>query len=372
MREYTENQYLLRYPDEIAFAFNPYILSATNVGVVPDIAEVHGMDITIVYQDKRVKLSFEGFEKSCSIDLQEYIQSLFSDVQIGVVDYEHASITDMERQITFHVKVRTLQENSNTHTFTSNFIWGALRLGGEIFNRFRNLTWFRGYPFTFSLYTLGGGSLVLCKDGAPSRFIETPERGIWNVPLNKDTDNAESFYIVNDHTGAFIEGCFDNTFDMTFRYNQGGADTPKLRIKIVDGCKNGYYLRWIDRQGFYQYFLFKSGDESYKITSTESYRNNLLMFEPGFGFQQKYGLNKTSSRNDIVSICAPLVDSETWNMLLDVATSPRVDLFAGYDNENKPRWINVTIESGTYLKTSNTLQDFNCNIVMPSVDIQKL
>ena len=78
------------------------------------------------------------------------------------------------------------------------------------------------------------------------------------------------------------------------------------------------------------------------------------------------------SREDTIPVCAPLVDSETFDMLFDVATSPCVDLFAGYDEEGTPKWISVTVQDGTYKKSTQVLQDFVCHIVMPDVSIQKL
>ena len=77
------------------------------------------------------------------------------------------------------------------------------------------------------------------------------------------------------------------------------------------------------------------------------------------------------SREDTIPVCAPLVDRETWDMLFDIATSPCVDLFAGY-KDGLVKWLPVTAVTGSYTKTKAVLQDFVCNIVLPEVQIQKL
>ena len=77
-------------------------------------------------------------------------------------------------------------------------------------------------------------------------------------------------------------------------------------------------------------------------------------------------------REDVVSLCAPLVDSETWDMLFDIATSPCVDMFAGYKDGEGAKWLSVTVVAGSYTKIGAVLQDFICSIQLPDINIQKL
>ena len=113
--------------------------------------------------------------------------------------------------------------------------------------------------------------------------------------------------------------------------------------------------------------------ESRKTTRDSVFMlNNLLAYDMSYGYQGYTGRQQQMSREDTIPVCAPLVDSDTFDMLMDIATSPCVDLFAGYDADNRPQWIAVTINAGTYKKTKAVLQDFVTNIVMPEVQIQKL
>lgn len=365
MRVQTNNGITLRYPDEIGFAFNPCLLVAEG--------EMARMAITATCGDSQENIYLDAFDGKCYGDVREYVQTFFDTMQFGIVDYTEAQRTEMGKLISFVVAVVSADgTQAATFTFDVFYIWGALKAGGqESYNSYRVLKWFRGYPFTFGVYAAGGGSIMFARDGVPEKFRNIPEQGVWNVPL-LDGEKAKRFYLISDCTGAFVEVTFDSTFDMTFRYAGGGVKTEKIRIDVLDGFDEGYYLRWIDRHGFYNYYLFKAGDESRK-TSSDSlfYRNNLLAYDMSYGYEGYTGRQQQMSREDTIPVCAPLVDSATWDMLFDLATSPCVDLFAGYEN-GVPKWLSVTVAAASYTKTTAALQDFVCNIVMPDIPVQKL
>ena len=90
-----------------------------------------------------------------------------------------------------------------------------------------------------------------------------------------------------------------------------------------------------------------------------------------YGYESGAGRMQSLKREDSLPICAPLVDSETWDMLFDVTTSPIVDMFAGYEG-GVPKWVSVNVVAASYTKGGAPLQDFICAIALPEVEIQKL
>lgn len=366
MRKETKSEVTLKYPDEVGFAFNPCLLIAEG-------SDIARMAITMKTSDTdKSSVSYDSFDGGkCYADVREYVQTYFDSMEFGSLDYTKVTKTKMGISLSFVVDVVKNDGTSIEFTFEVFYIWGALKEGGqETYNGYRTLTWFRGFPFSFGIFSLGG-SLLFCRDGVPQRFENTDGKGVYNVPL-LSTDNCERFYTIMDCTGAFVEVTFDKTFDMTFRYTGGGEKTEKVKINVVDGYDEGYYLRWIDRHGFYCYYLFKAGEESRKTTADDSFsRNNLLAYDMSYGYQGYTGRQQQMSREDTIPVCAPSVDSDTYDMLFDLATSPCVDLYAG-EVDGEPKWIAVTIQAGTYKKSTAVLQDFTCNIVMPEVPIQKL
>lgn len=367
MRTTAKDGVTLIYPDEIGFAFNPCLLIASGERLAK-------MAVTVSTENGSETVWLSAMGGKCYADMREYVQAFFDTLAFNEVDYEDERQTGMGKRISYEV-IATLVDDANTEVsfvFDTFYIWGALKIGGqEHYNAYRTVTWFRGYPFTVGVYAAGGGSIMFSRDGAPNRFVNLPEQGVWNIPL-KDTDDAKRYYILSDCTGAFVEVQFDETFDMTFKYSDVGESVEKVRINIVDGCDDGYYLRWVNRHGFYCYYLFKSGPETLKVESDGLFvRNNLLAYDMSYGYQGYSGRQQQMSREESIPICAPLVDSETWGMLADVTTSPCVDLFAGYRN-GKPQWVSVTSVSASYTKTKAALQDFICSIVMPETPIQRL
>lgn len=367
MRLLSSDKATAKVPDEIGFAFNPCLIVVSGSGVL-------SMDVTMTDDDGTTQgMRMQAFNGELYADVREYVQGFFDSMTFGVVDYVNMQKTKQGKKISFALDVWVSEDEKASFAFDVFYIWGALKIGGqEVYNGHKVLTWFRGFPFSFGLYCKGGGAILFSKDGRAERYINIPEQGVYSVPM-LSSDDARSYYIINDCSGAFQEVTFDKTFDMTFRYIGGGTHTEKIRIDIVDGDEEGYYLRWIDRHGFYCYYLFKKGDGSIKTASDSVFmRNNLQAYDMSYGYQGYTGRQQQMTREDTIPVCAPLVDSDTFDILLDIATSPCVDLFAGYDTGNQPRWIAVTINAGTYKKTKAVLQDFTTNIVMPEVSIQKL
>ena len=78
------------------------------------------------------------------------------------------------------------------------------------------------------------------------------------------------------------------------------------------------------------------------------------------------------NRNDIIPLCAPLVDSGTFDLLQDVTSSPVVELYCGNDDDDLPVWVGVGVQAATYTKTRDILQDFAFNLILPEIPVQSL
>ena len=366
----------VKCPDAMAFAFNPCLFVFEDDRLVK--ASVTILDDEVSPAKAGVPLSGDAYGGKVFIDAREVVQGLFDTSVLTDVDYSQEGRSGLGKKMRFELAMEfadgeTLEVDGTEgggDVFTFFAVWGALKVGGqEVYNGHRTLTWFRKFPFTFGVYAAGGGSVLLSKDGVANRFVNLAEQGVWNIPLF-ESDNGDEFYLVHDCTGQFVEVTFDRTFDMTFRYSGGGTRTEKIRVNI-DDSEDGIYLRWIDRFGFITYHLFKKGAESRKTTAGEFIRNDWDGYDEVFGFQKGNGRRQMYSREDTIPVCAPLVDSDMWDVLFDMVTSPFVDMFAGYDDNDVPRWVSVTAKAATFTKENSVLQDFVANIIMPEVPIQK-
>ena len=84
---------------------------------------------------------------------------------------------------------------------------------------------------------------------------------------------------------------------------------------------------------------------------------------------RRYPMTESSSE----TICRiPLIDSITYDFLYQMATSPVVDMFMGYDDNGNARWMAVNVSVGNFVKQRVSLQDFEANIILPETNVQSL
>ena len=362
MRQTTINGITIKYADAVGFAFLPCIIKASGSGV-------SSIETTISRETKAHTYSVEAFADNCIMDYREYVQALFDGISFGNLDYSRES-QKSNLGATFNITVKVKNsEGSNIAIFsyTTFYVWGAMR-AGETWNGRKKLTWFTHFPFSFGIYMSEADDLLVYADGRiTSKLIELAGKGIYEITSKVLKAGAKS-YSIKDYGGKIQQATFDTTFDFTF-YLKTSSSYTELAVIKADNTEKGIYLRWVDRHGFYRYWLFTQGDESRAISSDTSFlRNNLGEYDDTiFGYLGANGRRQGYSREDTIPLCAPLVDSETFDFLQDLTSSPVVDMYLGSN-----KWQSVTIKAGTYTKTTAELQDFVCNLVINNTQIQQL
>ena len=174
------------------------------------------------------------------------------------------------------------------------------------------------------MYTAGNANVTVTADSISLPAITLSERKVYNITLNGiDANNEVVLKLPGTSVGANV---FDNTFDFTFHALTNMAVNVRL---LVDECTDGIYLRWINRHGFYCYWLFKRGDEGKQIANDgEFIRNNMQDYNYVNGYHGGSGRKQRKTEENTLLVCAPLVDSETFDFLFQLALSPIVDMYA--------------------------------------------
>lgn len=361
MRQITKNGITIKYADAVGFAFLPCIIKASGSGVA-------SIETTISRETMAHTYSVEAFADNCIMDYREYVQALFDGISFGNLDYtKEIQQSNLGAAFNISVKVKNGEGSDiSTFSYTTFYVWGAMR-AGETWNGFKRLTWFTHFPFSFGLYTNEASQILVGYEGAPNRMVKPGIAGIVDINASVLPSKAR-YWNIYDYDGKIELGTFTDVFDLTFAMASGGKQSLLARIERND-TEKGIYLRWVDRHGFYRYWLFTQGDESRAISSDTSFmRNNLGEYDDTiFGHLGANGRRQGYSREDTIPLCAPLVDSETFDFLQDLASSPVVDMYLGDNN-----WQSVTIKAGTYTKTTAELQDFVCNLVINNTQIQQL
>ena len=323
MRTHTIDNTTIEYPDQIGFCFNPVIINILGGNYQSVTATV--TDTTTATSDRENRATFGG---SCFFDLSFYTQSYFDEYR--EVDYKSTHAEDSKLGRLFSIELDMYNESGtleNSFQFNVFILWGASKVG-EQYNGSRVLTWFKNYPFSVGLYSATSGNVKVTIDGSESSPIALSGQNAWNIILaGIDASDRVEFYLPGSNTAASV---FDHTFDFTFR------GLLNMATKIT--CK-------VDNMQDY------------------SYKN---------GYHGGSGRKQRKMEETTLPVCAPLIDSITYDFLYQMATSPVVDMFMGYDDNGNARWMAVNVSVGNFVKQRVSLQDFEANIILPETNVQSL
>mgnify|MGYP007102301568 FL=1 len=365
MRETTTNNITIQYLDAVGFAFLPCIIKASG-------NNLSWIEVIIRCDNMERAYNVEAFKGVCITDFKTYVQALF-DGRINAAYDWTIGYDSSVLNLLVGIEVNAYDDGDvqlASVDFTTNIVWGATKYG-ETWNGYKRLTWFTHYPFTFGIYLSKlNTKLLIGYEEAPNKLLKIPIRGMVDFYAGILPSGAK-YWNIYDYDGEIQQGTFDNTFDLTFSLATGGKQSLLLRIDR-DDTESGIYLRWIDRHGFIRYWLFTPGEETREIDSDLSFiRNNLDDYL--YGYYGDNGRRQGYNRTDSIKLCAPLVDSDTFDFLQDLTSSPVVDMYLGGDwTQEEDEWMSVTIKAGSYTKTTAELQDFVCEMIINNINVQRL
>ena len=167
----------------------------------------------------------------------------------------------------------------------------------------------------------------------------------------------------NDKTSVF-----DTTFDYTFFVSGEYSTITKL---IIDNRTNGHYLRWIDRCGMYQYYLFDKGKKTVKNklgsnTVIEDYSVGGLYFA---NHERTTHIEATTT----VKCCAPLLEEDIFDYVSSIIASPIIDLYVGKTKAGTEIWVPVNIVASSIdYDNKQCLHDLEISFTLPPTNAQSL
>lgn len=214
----------------------------------------------------------------------------------------------------------------------------------------------------FAKYRFMNGELVYCgmftdigfEDISPSQVFPSAQR------------TATIKYKIAEEDR--VMSVFDKTFDSTFFGSGGNIALVNLHISYETV---GYYLRWVDRHGNLQYFLFAKGETQYK---NKLAADKVLQDEAING---TYFANVMRTRSLECAItmkcCAVNLPSDIFDYVVTVVSAPIVDLYLGKDDSGTEIWLPVNIQASTVkFAPKQTLNDLEFAFALPDVNAQSL
>lgn len=307
MRTISSSLGSIAYPDAICFAFNPTYVKITECSA----AEV---TIRVSSSSGTYSMNYMAFNGTIVANLSRALQLLFNSYEI--ID---------NRALNAYIEV--IKDEDSVHSFNTAVIWGNIA-PGETFNGSRKVRWFDNWPQKLSVF---------------------------------DGGNFQDLSVIND--SYYLVNPWDYTFDFTFSPAATGTVTF-----VHDNRRDGVFLRWIDRHGLLQFYLFEVGNEDYK--------NDEGGQELVFDYSDRLGNSFRNIKRQqclfakrTLRLCAPSVDSDEFAMLFSILTSPVVDLFHSGDSAG---WVPIRIAQNTIKRTTAELQDFEFLIELPNINAQSL
>lgn len=161
---------------------------------------------------------------------------------------------------------------------------------------------------------------------------------------------------------------FDNTFDFTFFLS--GENTFITTLEVSNATA-GYYLRWIDRYGCLQFYLFDKGKQTTKNkASGNEALSQELNGDTWFGNH-----TRDTSLTAVITrkCCATALDDEIYAYVSSIVTSPVIDLYMGKTRGGQELWAPVKIvEANHDFQPSDLLHNLEISFTMPDVASQSL
>lgn len=182
----------------------------------------------------------------------------------------------------------------------------------------------------------------------------------------KATRSATIKYKISDEDRR--TSVFDRTFDYTFF--QTGENVALVNLTVSNET-SGHYLRWIDRQGNLQYFLFKKG----KISHKNKLGSDIVADD--FDVNGMYFANHVRTRSLDCSVtmkcCAVNLPKDIYDYVVTILSAPIVDLYRGKDEFGEEIWQPVNIQSSTAdYDPKKILNDLEFTFAIPDVNSQSL
>lgn len=249
--------------------------------------------------------------------------------------------------------------------FESIVLYAALNLGdrvamlGTILENYpkhyeKHYIWYKNFPSKYSYLVLEGMKRSHRSDGGQySEEMEVFYEGI----LDETEISANETYVTRLKMPTGQTSVFDKSFDYTF-FRLGTEDTV-IRYTVSD-AKDGHFLRWIDRRGFWMCHLFDKGTVETKTTLGSDTRRQFKEYN-AINYPQERVLKIEAKQT--LKCCATNLDEEQYEDVSTIATACHVDLFLGYDVDGDPIWKPCNISSASHIKSEKKeLNDFEISV----------
>jgi hypothetical protein len=288
------------------------------------------------------------------VDISAYLRSAFAGIG--------------KRTDTFKASTN-LQVSIGDVSFTMTVIYGAM-LPGEVFNPSRTVRLWSAYPQIVPFFSNAGEYIFIQKDDQPgTEFLNAGYLGNFEQydNMSESTPMTESGQIALRPVSREPASTFSMEYDGTFTGVEG-LTIISIEVDNRPQCDDHIFLRWLDKWGFWQYWLCKIGS----VEVTDAVVGGAIAFLQGTTYSYYATRNIGKSMVKQVSACATNLTEEEWQMLSTIKGSINV---CAFDTASQS-WVPVNVAAGasTWKMGSQApyRQDFPLKVVFPTIQTQRL
>lgn len=323
-------------------------------------------------KDRIISAKYDGnpYENTTKIHyppIWGIINSVEDDGITGPYDADTIGNGDSLEGAVFDKQKQCFYGSTDDYILYKNWNEGKIMPGPDIYN-------LNGKARTDKVWSLQSGRLVRY-DGRLGDLVEVPfgkssEIGIYEICPEIAFSNAKKTVTFKQEgeDDKDRSSTFDSSFDYTFWRPNEMTTITKL---IIDNSTAGHYLRWIDKHGMIQYYLFTKGTETLK---NKLETNAIIEDYPISGMHfanhnRTIGIDGTKT----IKCSAQNLPQEIYDYVSSIETSPIIDLYIGKSLDGVEIWVPVNIVAASYdYNPKQVLHNIDISFTMPSLISQML
>lgn len=349
------------FPDEYIFAFNPNYADVT----VTDLT--NPVTVKVASTAASYEVEATPYNNNVKVYISRLVQLLFTD------SFNVRSID---------ITISAIVGGTTLASVTAVALWSGLQIGDQLgkygfyvfdglqsLNHIRKVTWFKNFPFKVSMFKGTDSNDVIINDGGTKTTKTVENGGIFDLTPSDDFQGTESEMRYSVNITSETMTTFETVFDYTFTNSYNNINEI-VQLK-VDTSTAGYYIRWIDRFGFLQYYLFTKGERTNKTKQDDIEIDDEKNYN-GMYFGNLTRLRQITNSTSI-KCSAVLLDKNTLPYVETVICSPYVDLYLGKDKDGTEIWLPIKVSAGSYkVAAKGELKDYEITIELPDTITQTL
>lgn len=372
----TSRSATLTYPNAVVFMHSPQPVVYKTTAEQGELLylDVFNDETEKTYREKRQcpDPSDRGNPVTVEFDISRALQQLSPDVDTLLHRLDYNGCKSLGTEIGVQLRGNDL---SVIHSFTVWALPGALD-AGETYSSNRRVRLYPNWPQTVTVGRSGSGATF------SGTMVAAGAKNYTDSGMEGPTSEAALVQLIRDQSGAadlnkLLAGidpglkCYDISQEAgALQY--GGLTTRPFTVDTTPMTSGRYFLRWLSRSGGIRYWLFYGGDYKFAASSANTFTRRYTgdsNTPDNRCYRNEFKANMVAGRT--LTLGAPAVTDEEFELLTDMAVSPVVDLLTGL-SVTAPTWTRVAVAAGTYTRNRRradpNLQDFEITVTLPTLN----